>query len=88
LARLGVQLELGGIRTQTFADADLVVLSPGVPPETPAIQAARDRRVPVIAEIELASRWLPGPRHRHHRHERKSTTTALTGRISKPRASR
>jgi len=81
LTRLGVQLELGGHRTQTFADADLVVLSPGVPPETPAIQAARDRRVPVIAEIELASRWLQGRVIAITGTKGKSTTTALTGRM-------
>ena len=81
LKRLGVQLELGGHLTPTFADADLVVLSPGVPPETPAILAARDRRVPVIAEIELASRWLQGRVIAITGTKGKSTTTALTGRM-------
>jgi len=81
LARLGVRLELGGHQAPTFADADLVVLSPGVPPETPAIQAARDRRVPVIAEIELASRWLQGRVIAITGTKGKSTTTALTGRM-------
>ena len=81
LARLGVQLELGGHQAPTFADADLVVLSPGVPPDTPAIQAARDRGVPVIAEIELASRWLRGRVIAITGTKGKSTTTALTGRM-------
>jgi UDP-N-acetylmuramoylalanine--D-glutamate ligase len=54
LQRLGVRLELGGHVTESFTRADLVVLSPGVPPDQPAVQAARDRGVPVIAEIELA----------------------------------
>src|SRR5262245_62755329 len=54
LEALGVALELGGHKTETFASADLVVLSPGVAPEQPAVQAARHRGVPVIAEIELA----------------------------------
>src|SRR5262249_29778697 len=60
LESLGVQLELGGHRTETFSSADLIVLSPGVPVEQPAIAAARACGVPVIAEIELASRWLQG----------------------------
>jgi UDP-N-acetylmuramoylalanine--D-glutamate ligase len=81
LKRLGVQLELGGHQTQTFTDAELVVLSPGVPPETPVIQAARDRGVPVIAEIELASRWLQGRLIAITGTKGKSTTTALTGRM-------
>jgi UDP-N-acetylmuramoylalanine--D-glutamate ligase len=81
LTRLGVQLELGGHQVPTFTDADLVVLSPGVPPETPAVQAARDRGVPVIAEIELASRWLLGRVIAITGTKGKSTTTALTGRM-------
>jgi UDP-N-acetylmuramoylalanine--D-glutamate ligase len=57
------------------------VLSPGVPPDQPAIQAARDRGVPVIAEIELASRWLKGRVIAITGTKGKSTTTALTGRM-------
>jgi UDP-N-acetylmuramoylalanine--D-glutamate ligase len=81
LVALGVRLELGGHRTETFTGADLVVLSPGVPPEQPVVQAARDRGVPVIAEIELASRWLQGRVIAVTGTKGKSTTTALTGRI-------
>ena len=81
LTRLGVQLELGGHQPQTFTSAELVVLSPGVPPATPAVQAARDRGVPVIAEIELASRWLQGRVIAITGTKGKSTTTALTGRM-------
>src|SRR2546422_6105717 len=81
LNALGVELELGGHRTETFTNADLVVLSPGVPPEQPAVQAARDRGVPVIAEIELAVRWLQGRVIAITGTKGKSTTTALTGRI-------
>jgi UDP-N-acetylmuramoylalanine--D-glutamate ligase len=81
LTRLGVQLELGGHQAQTFMGADLVVLSPGVPPDTPAILAARDHGVPVIAEIELASRWLQGRLIAITGTKGKSTTTALTGRM-------
>jgi UDP-N-acetylmuramoylalanine--D-glutamate ligase len=77
----GVRLELGGHQTETFTNADLVVLSPGVPPEQRVIQAARDRGVPVIAEIELAYRWLQGRVIAITGTKGKSTTTALTGRI-------
>jgi len=81
LKALGVQLELGGHRAATFTGAELVVLSPGVPPEQPAVQAARDRGVPVIAEIELAFRWLQGRVIAITGTKGKSTTTVLTGRI-------
>jgi UDP-N-acetylmuramoylalanine--D-glutamate ligase len=81
LADRGVKLELGGHRLETFERADLVVLSPGVPPEQPAIEVARARGVSVIAEIELASRWLKGRVIAITGTKGKSTTTALTGRI-------
>jgi UDP-N-acetylmuramoylalanine--D-glutamate ligase len=81
LRSLGVALELGGHTLETFTGADLVVLSPGVPPEQAVIQAARDRGVPVIAEIELASRWLRGRVIAITGTKGKSTTTALTGRM-------
>ena len=81
LAALGVTLELGSHHRDTFEDADLVVVSPGVPPEQPMIQAARARGVPVIAEIELASRWLQGRVIAITGTKGKSTTTTLIGRM-------
>ena len=81
LRTLGVRLELGSHRTEMFAAADLIVLSPGVPPEQPAIHAARARGIPVIAEIELASRWLQGRVIAITGTKGKSTTTALTGKM-------
>jgi UDP-N-acetylmuramoylalanine--D-glutamate ligase len=81
LADAGVRLELGGHVTRTFTDADLVVLSPGVPPDQPAVRAARARGVPVIGEIELASRWLLGRVIAVTGTKGKSTTTALTGKM-------
>jgi len=77
----GVRLELGLHRPETFTGADLIVLSPGVPPDQPAIQAARARGIPVIAEIELASRWLQGRVIAITGTKGKSTTTALTGKM-------
>jgi UDP-N-acetylmuramoylalanine--D-glutamate ligase len=77
----GVDLELGGHRIDTFERADLIVLSPGVPPEQPPIEVAKARGVPVIAEIELASRWLKGRVIAITGTKGKSTTTVLTGKI-------
>jgi UDP-N-acetylmuramoylalanine--D-glutamate ligase len=78
----GVQLELqlGGHDERTFTSADLVVMSPGVP-TLPEMVAARAAGVEVIAEIELAYRYLD-PRARLVAitgTNGKSTTTALTG---------
>jgi UDP-N-acetylmuramoylalanine--D-glutamate ligase len=81
LQKAGVALEVGGHQARTFIDADLVVLSPGVPPTLDVVRSARDRGVPVIAEIELASRWLQGRVIAITGTKGKSTTTALTGRM-------
>jgi UDP-N-acetylmuramoylalanine--D-glutamate ligase len=77
----GVQLELGGHRPQTLLGADLIVLSPGVPPAQPAIAEARAAGVPVMGELELASRWLRGRVVAITGTKGKSTTTTLTGRM-------
>lgn len=77
----GVELELGGHREGTFTGADLVVTSPGVPLRQPVIEAARAAGVPVIGELELASRWLRGRIVAITGTKGKSTTTTLTGRM-------
>jgi len=81
LRALNVTLEVGGHKPDTFISADLVVLSPGVPPEQPAVQAARAHGVPIVGEIELASRWLEGRVIAITGTKGKSTTTALTGQM-------
>ncbi len=81
LRAIGIDLEIGGHLRDTFTTADLVVLSPGVPPEIDVVRAAREKGVPVIAEIELASRWLRGRVIAITGTKGKSTTTALTGRM-------
>ena len=52
----GVELELGRHDPETMTRADLVVLSPGVPPTLAVLDVARNHGAPVISEIELASR--------------------------------
>ncbi|HEX5068755.1 MAG TPA: UDP-N-acetylmuramoyl-L-alanine--D-glutamate ligase [Vicinamibacterales bacterium] len=81
LRRLGAVVDVGPHRTDIFKGADLVVLSPGVPPDQEAVQAARRAGVPVIGEIELASRWLQGRVIAITGTKGKSTTTTLTARM-------
>jgi UDP-N-acetylmuramoylalanine--D-glutamate ligase len=82
LAGVGISWELGGHREETFTSADLVVMSPGVP-ILPEMRAARAAGIEVIAEIELAYRFLD-PRAQLIAitgTNGKSTTTALTGKL-------
>ena len=81
LEALGIRLETGGHQADTFDQADLIVVSPGMSPDHPVLASARARRVPIIAELELASRWLRGRVIAITGTKGKSTTTALTGRL-------
>jgi UDP-N-acetylmuramoylalanine--D-glutamate ligase len=81
LTSAGVALELGTHRADSFTGADLIVLSPGVPMELPEVALARAAGVPVIGELELASRWVRGPVVAITGTKGKSTTTTLVGRM-------
>lgn len=81
LREAGVTLELGGHRSATLAGADLIVASPGVPLTQPVFDAARERHVEIIGELELASRWIKGRTIAITGTKGKSTTTTLVGRM-------
>jgi len=76
----GAVFETGGHRPETFLAADLIVPSPGVPPIA-EILAARDRGVPVLAEIELAGLFLKGRIVAVTGSNGKSTTATLVHKI-------
>jgi len=80
LRALGVALELGGHTESTFASADLVVASPGVPLEQPAFAQARAHGAEIVGELELAWRWLKGRVIAVTGTKGKSTTTTLIAR--------
>ncbi len=81
LATEGVRVEAGGHPEELFRTADLVVVSPGVPADSPALDIARAAGVPVIAEVEFASRYLRGRIVGITGSNGKTTTTTLTGEI-------
>lgn len=49
----GVELFAGEFSDAAFAGIDVIAISPGVPVQTPHVQAALARGVPVVSEIEL-----------------------------------
>jgi len=77
----GVRLEAGGHRRETFARAEMVVVSPGVPWDLPELGIARAAGAEVVAEIELAFRHLRGRVAAVTGTKGKSTTTAALGAV-------
>ncbi len=81
LERLGCALWAGGHPDAAFVGADLIVVSPGVPLELPALVATRARGVPIIGELELAWRVMEADVIAITGTNGKTTTTALTGEL-------
>ncbi len=79
LEREGVRLHLAQDPARVLREADLVVVSPGVPLALPELRVAREAGVPVLGEVELASRFLGGRFIGITGTNGKSTTTALCG---------
>lgn len=76
-----VQFEFGGHQLRTFLNADLIILSPGIPDSIPALAEAREKGIPIWSEIELAFHFLKGTIIGITGTNGKSTTTELTGKM-------
>jgi UDP-N-acetylmuramoylalanine--D-glutamate ligase len=83
LGAAGVKLSLGGHRSASLLEQDLIVVSPGVPAKLPLLEEARKRKIPVWSEIELAWRFLRGKLVAITGSNGKTTTTSLVGHIVK-----
>jgi len=77
----GIAVETGGHGERTFRGQDLIVVSPGVPVDSPPLLQARSLGEPVIGEIELASQFLPKNLVAITGSNGKTTTTTLAGEI-------
>lgn len=78
----GATIQIGGHDGSRIARAVLVVVSPGVPPDAPALIAARSAACEVISEVELALRCAPDMRYIAVTGTNgKTTTTALIGHL-------
>lgn len=60
LQREGIAAEAGGHDLARIRAASLVVASPGIPPEVPALATARSAGVPIVGEVEVALHALRG----------------------------
>src|ERR1700730_12111544 len=77
----GIAVETGGHGERTFRGQDLIVVSPGVPVNSPPLVQARALGELVIGEIELASQFLPKRIVAITGSNGKTTTTTLAGEI-------
>jgi UDP-N-acetylmuramoylalanine--D-glutamate ligase len=81
LEQLGCSLWGGGHPDAAFEGASLIVVSPGVPLDLPALVAMRARGVPIIGELELAWRVMEADVIAITGTNGKTTTTTLTGEL-------
>jgi UDP-N-acetylmuramoylalanine--D-glutamate ligase len=81
LLEAGIMVESGGHGLLTFRRQDLIVVSPGVPMDTPEVKQVVVFGLPVIGELELASRYLQGRVVAITGSNGKTTTTTLLGKI-------
>jgi UDP-N-acetylmuramoylalanine--D-glutamate ligase len=77
----GIMVESGGHGLLTFRRQDLIVVSPGVPFDTPELKQVHAFGLPIIGELELASRFLKGQILAITGSNGKTTTTSLLGKI-------
>ncbi len=84
-----ISVESGG-HTDKIFEADFIVKSPGIFPQSPILQQAAQRNIPVFSELEVALSFLP-PNVRILAvtgTNGKTTTTALLGKILAQKGSR
>lgn len=81
LQKFPVTFIFGSHPEKIFSETDLVVISPGVPLNIPALEAARKKGVPIISELELAFPFIKGDIIGITGTNGKSTTTTLIGEL-------
>jgi len=79
LADCKLHFDLGGHNVELFKQADLIVVSPGVPLNIEALVEAKQAGVKILGEVEIAVRELNVPMIAITGTNGKSTTTSLVG---------
>jgi UDP-N-acetylmuramoylalanine--D-glutamate ligase len=80
---LEVNLEFGGHSQRVFDDADMIIVSPGVPHTSELFRRAASKGIPIIGELEFASRLIDTPLIAVTGTNGKSTVTVLMGAMLK-----
>ena len=81
LDSLGIPYETGGHPPARFLEAEEIVMSPGVPLNIRPLEPARRKGVPIVSEIEVASRYIQGDIVAITGSNGKTTTTTLVGEV-------
>ncbi len=81
LKELPVNWQLGQDAVPLLANVDVLVISPGVPIDAPVVAAAKEQKLPVLGELEMASRFLRGTLLAVTGTNGKTTTVSLLGEI-------
>ncbi len=81
LVEAGIMVEAGGHGLLTFRRQDLIIVSPGVPLQTPELVQSRAFGLPILGELELAAHFLQGSVLAITGSNGKTTTTTLVGEI-------
>jgi len=80
LRQRSIPFETGG-HSDRLLDNDYVVLSPGIPFDSPIVQRIKGKGIPVFSELEVASWFCKAPIIAITGSNGKTTTTALLGEI-------
>lgn len=78
LNEYSIPCEFGGHSDGVVSNTELLVVSPGVPPQSDLLRSAEIRRIPIISELEFASQQITNPIVAITGTNGKTTTTALT----------
>ena len=78
LVQAGIEFEENQHTLERILQADEVIKSPGIPEKAPVIQALREKKTPVISEIEFAGRYTRAQCICITGTNGKTTTTLLT----------
>lgn len=78
----GVPVFLGGLNESILAQAESIILSPGIAASEPAILAQAHRGVPVVGDIELFAKAVTVPIIAITGTNAKSTVTTLVGKMA------
>ena len=81
LEQAGIAYEEGGHTTDSILSADLIVKSPGIPEQVPIVQAAIQKGIAVVSEIEFAFNYAVRPVIGITGSNGKTTTTLLTAHL-------